>query len=237
MRGRDIRVQTRGTGADGAAHAGPADNAIRFLRELRELRNAAGLEPAELAARAHYPPDVVTAAEAGPALPSLPVLTAYVRGCGGELAEWEERWRSVTGSPAEPALPARPAGSSSLAAAGARAASHGPAVGFAGPHRTLAAMSRAPGAASGTPDGPPATGLAAQPEAATTDDPGTPDGTPAQAPPASTPARPGGLPAVRRAPLMVRRQLGVPRLRTIAATVATVVLALGAVIVILLRKG
>jgi hypothetical protein len=94
---------------------------MRFLRELRQLRNEAGLEPAELAARAHYPRDVIVAAEAGPSIPGLPVLSAYVRGCGAGLAEWEERWRSLTGSSAaDPSLPARPAGCSGLADAGAR---------------------------------------------------------------------------------------------------------------------
>jgi len=84
---------------------------MRFLRELRQLRNEAGLEPAELAARTHYPRDVIVAAEAGPSIPGLPVLSAYVRGCGAGLAEWEERWRSLTGSSAAvPGLPARPAG-------------------------------------------------------------------------------------------------------------------------------
>jgi hypothetical protein len=94
---------------------------MRFRRELRQLRNEAGLEPAELAARAHYPCDVIEAAEAGPSIPDLPVLSAYVLGCGAGQAEWEERWRSLTGSPAAGlCLPARPAGCSSLADAGAR---------------------------------------------------------------------------------------------------------------------
>ena len=97
------------------------DDAMRFLRELRQLRNEAGLELAELAARAHYPRDVIVAAEAGPSIPALPVLSAYVRGCGAGLAEWEERWRSLTGSSAAAAgLPPRPAGCSGLADAGAR---------------------------------------------------------------------------------------------------------------------
>lgn len=58
----------------------PDDDPARFLRELRQLRNGAGLEHVELAARAHYPCDAILAAEAGPALPDLPVLSAYVRG-------------------------------------------------------------------------------------------------------------------------------------------------------------
>jgi hypothetical protein len=96
------------------------DDPARFLRELRELRSHAGLGHAELAARAHYPLDAIKAAETGPALPDLPVLSAYVRGCGGTVAEWEERWRAVTDSPASPLLTARGAAWSEAADAGAR---------------------------------------------------------------------------------------------------------------------
>jgi hypothetical protein len=120
------------------------DDALRFRRDLRQLRREAGLESAELAARAHYPHDVIAAAESGPDLPELPVLSAYVRGCGGVLAEWEERWRSATGSPATSLhLPARPAGSSSLAEAGAQAAYASPAVDPEDQRRILAAITRA----------------------------------------------------------------------------------------------
>lgn len=153
-----MRVEPRGVEVDGTTQASgtaqPSDgirvygmvgDANRFLRELRQLRREAGLESVELAARAHYPHDVIVAAEAGPGLPELPVLSAYVRGCGGGLAEWEERWRSVTGSPAAALhLPARPAGCSSLAEAGAQAAYDSPAV--VDPEhrrRILAAITRA----------------------------------------------------------------------------------------------
>ena len=77
------------------SHRGSGDDPARFLRELRQLRDGAGLGPAELAARAHYPYDRIKAAEVGPTLPDLPVLSAYVRGCGGTTEEWEERWRSI----------------------------------------------------------------------------------------------------------------------------------------------
>ena len=100
----------------------PGDDAARFLHELRELRDLAGLGVAELAARAHYPRDLLEAAEAGPALPELPVLAAYVRGCGGTPAEWEDRWRSLTrAAESEVGLPTRQGGTSVAAAAGARA--------------------------------------------------------------------------------------------------------------------
>ena len=86
------------------------DDTARFLRELRQLRDGAGLGHAELAARAHYPYDCIKAAEVGPALPDLPVLSAYVRGCGGTAEEWEERWRSLTRTPSLPVPEARQRG-------------------------------------------------------------------------------------------------------------------------------
>lgn len=137
-------------GTDGTGLVkGAVDDAMRFLRELRQMRSKAGLEPAELAAKAHYPSDVIVAAEAGPALPDLPVLSAYVRGCGEGIAEWEERWRSLTGAPTAPVcLPARPVGSSSLAAAGARAGSSIPVGDLGDPDRILAAISRTSAAAA-----------------------------------------------------------------------------------------
>jgi Helix-turn-helix domain len=100
----------------GASH----DDTAQFLRELRQLRDGAGLNQAELAARAHYPYDVIRAAEDGPGLPDLPVLSAYVRGCGSTTEEWEERWRSLTRSPSLPVSAARQSGHSDAATAGAR---------------------------------------------------------------------------------------------------------------------
>ncbi len=96
------------------------DDSARFLRELRQLRDYAGLGQIELAARAHYPHDYIRAAETGPALPDLPLLSAYVRGCGGTLEDWEERWRRLTNTPALTLLPTRSAGASTAASAGSR---------------------------------------------------------------------------------------------------------------------
>jgi Helix-turn-helix domain len=130
----------------------PGDDPARFLRELRQLRAGAGLGHAELAARAHYPCDVIRAAEAGPSLPTLPVLSAYVRGCGGTVAEWEERWRSLTRSPAVPLLPVRPAGESDAATAGARVGSATAAADGHDPEFIMAALSRvADGMAADSP--------------------------------------------------------------------------------------
>jgi Helix-turn-helix domain len=118
------------------------DDPARFLRELRQLRAEAGLELVELAARAHYPCDVIRAAEAGPTLPSLPVLSAYVRGSGGTPAEWEERWRSLTRSPASPLLPVRSVGESDAATAGARIGAVTPAADGHDPSFIMAALGR-----------------------------------------------------------------------------------------------
>ncbi len=103
-----------------AGYRASGDDAARFLSELRQLRDSAGLGHAELAARAHFPYDSIRAAEVGPALPDLPVLSAYVRGCGGTTEEWEERWRSLTRSPSLPVSASRHAGRSDAATAGAR---------------------------------------------------------------------------------------------------------------------
>ncbi len=134
------------------SHRGSGDDPGRFLRELRQLRDGAGLGPAELAARAHYPYDRIKAAEVGPTLPDLPVLSAYVRGCGGTSEEWEERWRSLTSAPTLPLLDARPAGCSTAASAGARIGSTSPAAETPDPSVILAALDRvAEEMAVGTP--------------------------------------------------------------------------------------
>ncbi len=94
----------------GASGAGADAEKAAFLRDLRALRDHAGLGARDLAARAHFPEDTLTTAEAGPGLPSLPVLQAYVRGCGAAAAEWEDRWRRLnqdTASDGSSALPTR----------------------------------------------------------------------------------------------------------------------------------
>ena len=129
----------------------PDDDPARFLRELRQLRNGAGLEHVELAARAHYPCDAILAAEAGPALPDLPVLSAYVRGCGGTVTDWEERWRTLTRSPALTLLPTRDAGGSDAAAAGARIGSVSLAADAHDPAIIMAAGGESPTASRPSP--------------------------------------------------------------------------------------
>ncbi|HYX59094.1 MAG TPA: helix-turn-helix transcriptional regulator [Streptosporangiaceae bacterium] len=106
----------------GTWSAGPGDDQARFLADLRALRDSAAIGHDELAARAHYPSDVLKEAENGPSLPGLPILTAYVRACDGDVLDWEERWRRLNPeAPNDPDLPVRPAGASPAAQAGARA--------------------------------------------------------------------------------------------------------------------
>ena len=111
------QLQIRGTWS-----AGPGDDQARFLADLRALRDSAAIGYDEMAARAHYPSNVLKEAENGPSLPGLPILAAYVRACEGDVLDWEERWRRLNPEvPDDPDLPVRPAGASPAAVAGARA--------------------------------------------------------------------------------------------------------------------
>jgi hypothetical protein len=140
-----------------AGGGAPGDDAARFLRELRQLRDSAGLGHAELAARAHYPHDTIRAAEVGPSLPDLPVLIAFVRGCGGTTEEWEERWRSLTRSPSLPVAATRQSGQSDAATAGARISSAAVAGDGPDPSVIIAALNRVAEemASPGAPDAVP----------------------------------------------------------------------------------
>src|SRR6266702_229241 len=121
---KPMRIQREGAQLQirGTWSAGPGDDQARFLADLRALRDSAAIGFDELAARAHYPSDVLKEAENGPSLPGLPILTAYVRACDGDVPDWEERWRRLKPDvPDDPDLPVRPAGASPAAQAGARA--------------------------------------------------------------------------------------------------------------------
>ncbi|MFC0541480.1 nSTAND1 domain-containing NTPase [Kutzneria chonburiensis] len=67
-----------------------------FAAELRKLRELAGRPTyRELAARAHFSSTTLSDAAGGKRLPSLAVTLAYVRGCDGNVEEWEQRWHAV----------------------------------------------------------------------------------------------------------------------------------------------
>ncbi|MEF9906124.1 nSTAND1 domain-containing NTPase [Streptomyces sp. P9-A2] len=73
--------------------AGPVQ---RFAFELRKLRaEADGITYRSLARRAGYSVTTLSQAAAGEQLPTLPVALAYAGACGGDLAEWEARWKEA----------------------------------------------------------------------------------------------------------------------------------------------
>jgi hypothetical protein len=98
-----------------------------FFRDLRALRVRRGLDLSEIAERTRFPLDMLAAAETGPELPSLPALSAYLRGCFEPLTSWEARWRRLASGtvPAGDDLPVRDAGTSPLASAGVAVARAG----------------------------------------------------------------------------------------------------------------
>ncbi|MEV6949560.1 helix-turn-helix domain-containing protein [Streptomyces sp. NPDC051172] len=68
----------------------------RFAAELRKLRAEAGSPTYRvMAQRAGQGTSTLSQAAGGERLPTLPVVLAYVRACGGNQEEWEERWRQA----------------------------------------------------------------------------------------------------------------------------------------------
>lgn len=73
----------------------------RFAFELRKLRREAGSPTYRvMATGAGYSIAALARAAAGETLPSLPLTLAYVKACGGDLAEWERQWHTVRGEEA-----------------------------------------------------------------------------------------------------------------------------------------
>jgi hypothetical protein len=94
-----------------AARSGPiaieTDNVAAFARDLRVMRAKAGLDYPDMAEKSHYTMRTLASAAGGLRLPTLPVLIAYVQACGGDVAEWEDRWaRLVKSKRGTAALPA-----------------------------------------------------------------------------------------------------------------------------------
>jgi WD40 repeat protein len=76
-----------------------------FAAELRRLREKAGSPPyRELAGRAHFSSTTLSDAAGGRRVPSLAVTLAYVRACGGDVADWERRWRTLVAESARDAV-------------------------------------------------------------------------------------------------------------------------------------
>jgi Helix-turn-helix domain len=132
IRQRDSALPDPLPNAKGPIAAIETDNVGAFARDLRVLRSKAGLDYPDMAEKSHYTMRTLASAAGGLRLPTLPVLIAYVRACGGDVSEWEERWgKLVKGKKGHAALPA----------AGTDTASQGPGVvadglpGAAGPGR------------------------------------------------------------------------------------------------------
>ncbi|WP_063736304.1 hypothetical protein [Streptomyces sp. RTd22] len=75
----------------------PAEGPVqRFAYALRTLRQEAGGPTYRAMARTSgHGASTLSQAAAGERLPTLPVVLAYVRACGGDAEEWERRWRQA----------------------------------------------------------------------------------------------------------------------------------------------
>ena len=108
IRQRDSALPDPSPNAKGPIAAIETDNVGAFARDLRVLRSKAGLDYPDMAEKSHYTMRTLASAAGGLRLPTLPVLIAYVKACGGDVAEWEERWGRLikSGRKGQTALPA-----------------------------------------------------------------------------------------------------------------------------------
>lgn len=68
----------------------------KFAYELRQLRHRSGAPTYRtLADQTHYSVTALSQAAAGRTLPTLPVVRAFVRACGGDVEAWERRWHET----------------------------------------------------------------------------------------------------------------------------------------------
>ena len=92
IRQRDSALPDPPPGSKGVIAAIETDNVAAFARDLRVLRAKVGLDYPDMAEKSHYTMRTLASAAGGLRLPTLPVLIAYVNACGGDVADWEERW-------------------------------------------------------------------------------------------------------------------------------------------------
>ncbi len=98
IRQRDSALPDPPPGVKGPIAAIETDNIAAFARDLRVLRSKVGLDYPDMAEKSHYTMRTLASAAGGLRLPTLPVLIAYVNACGGDVADWEERWGRLTKS-------------------------------------------------------------------------------------------------------------------------------------------
>jgi hypothetical protein len=96
IRQRDSALPDPQPSAKGPIAAIETDNVAAFARDLRVLRSKVGLDYPDMAEKSHYTMRTLASAAGGLRLPTLPVLIAYVNACGGDVADWEERWGRLT---------------------------------------------------------------------------------------------------------------------------------------------
>jgi WD40 repeat protein len=87
----------------------PKAGGIQLLaHDLRELRAIAGTPTyRKMAVEAGFSVTVLSQAASGERLPSLAVVLAYARACGGDQAEWELRWKAAAQDASDEAAAAR----------------------------------------------------------------------------------------------------------------------------------
>lgn len=73
--------------------AGPLQRCAGEFRKLREEAGSATYR--SMAQRAGQGASTLSQAAAGDRLPTLPVVLANIRACGGDAEKWEARWREV----------------------------------------------------------------------------------------------------------------------------------------------
>jgi len=66
-----------------------------FAFWLRDLRHRSDFTYHQLGKEAHYATSTVQAATAGRRLPTLKVTVAFVRACGGDVAQWRAYWGQI----------------------------------------------------------------------------------------------------------------------------------------------
>lgn len=73
------------------------DAVAELASQLRRLRADAGAPTyRSLAMRTHYSATTLSRAASGATLPSLDVVLAYARACGGDIAQWKQRWEQAS---------------------------------------------------------------------------------------------------------------------------------------------
>ncbi len=178
-----------------------------FARELRRVRGEAAVsDTVELARRVGVDEAVLTAALGGVVVPPLQVTLDFVRECGGDIAGWEDRWRTAVAAQLSGATTTVTAVDAEHSAASTAPNTSPNTPAAPPPQPSVAPRVGPPPRPAGPPNTPPT------PPAVP---PAVPAAAPAAAPPAVGPATPPATPA-QAAPPPVQPET--PASRTAALT-------------------